>query len=51
MKINSSQTIEVLTDCIERLMELLRKTVAKDEAEAIYEEFFGGDADGKTQTS
>ena len=35
------QTIETLLDCIERLLDLLRDTAQKEQAEAIYQEFFG----------
>lgn len=37
----TTETIETLMDCIERLLELLRKTTQKEQAEAIYREFFG----------
>ena len=37
----TAETIETLMDCIERLLELLRKTAQKEQAEAIYREFFG----------
>lgn len=36
-----SEWINILMDCIERLMDLLRTTHAKEEAERIYDEFFG----------
>lgn len=37
----TTETIETLMDCIERLLDLLRKTAQKEQAEAIYQEFFG----------
>ena len=36
-----TEWVEILLDCIERLMDLLRKTKAAEEAEKIYQEFFG----------
>ena len=35
------KTVEILLDCIERLMDVLRETVKAEEAERIYAEFFG----------
>lgn len=39
--VNNEHTIEVLLDMVERLMALLRDTVRAEEAQAIYDEFFG----------
>lgn len=33
--------VETLLDCIERLLALLRETRAKEQAQEIYDEFFG----------
>lgn len=40
-KVNDERTIEILLDMLERLMALLRETAKAEEAQAIYEEFFG----------
>lgn len=38
---DADRTIEILINCIELLLELLKETVAADRAEAIYQDFFG----------
>lgn len=38
---DAAKTIEILMDCIERLMALLRETIAAEQAQKIYDEFFG----------
>ena len=40
-KMDDKRTVEVLLDCIERLIDVLRETNAKEQAEEIYQEFFG----------
>lgn len=38
---NNERTIEILLDVLDRLMALLRETAKAEEAQAIYDEFFG----------
>ena len=40
-KVNNERTIEILLDALDRLMALLLETAKAEEAQAIYDEFFG----------
>ena len=41
MTVDAFKTIETLMDCIEKLLSLLKETAAAEQAQQIYDEFFG----------